>query len=133
MVIVEIQRINSFLQAYTTFQEVLKEPFLSNAIMRDASIQRFEYTVDAGWKALKEVLREQFGIEVASPITAFREAFAQNLISKNDRWIDMVKARNETSHIYNEQNAIKVVSFFKEYEALLGELATTLKKYGVKA
>lgn len=129
----EAQRINSFLRAYTTFQEVLEKPYETDSFFRDAAIQRFEYSVDAGWKALKEILQEKFGVEVASPITAFREAFAQNLISKNDRWIDMVKARNETSHIYNEQNAIKVVSFFKEYEALLGELATTLKKYGTKA
>lgn len=128
----ETPRIKSFLQAYATFQEVLEKPYETDSFFRDAVIQRFEYTIDAGWKALKEVLLEKFGVEVASPITAFREAFAQNLISKDDRWIEMVKARNETSHIYNEQNAKKVVSSFKKYEALLGELAVTLKTYEAK-
>ena len=81
---------------------------------------------------MKEVLREKFAVEVASPITTFREAFAQKLISNSDQWIEMVKARNETSHIYNEQNAKKVVSSFKEYGTLLGELARILKLYEAK-
>lgn len=125
----EIPRINSFLQAYATFQDVLEKPYETDSFFRDAAIQRFEYTIDAGWKALKEILAEKFAIEVASPVAAFREAFAQKIISKNDDWVRMVKARNKTSHIYNEKNAIKTVSAFKKYNTLLHELAETLRVY----
>ncbi len=38
-----------------------------NTIERDASIQRFEYTVEASWKAAQAVLDERFGIALASP------------------------------------------------------------------
>ncbi len=44
-------KIDSFGRALTSLEEILKEK--ENTIVRDATIQRFEYTFEAMWKALK--------------------------------------------------------------------------------
>lgn len=52
-------------RALMTLEEVLKEPF--SPIVRDASIQRFEYTFEISWKLIREYLKEKEGIVCNSP------------------------------------------------------------------
>ena len=40
-------------------KEILKEPY--SIIIRDATIQRFEYTFEAFWKFIKEYLKQEEG------------------------------------------------------------------------
>jgi hypothetical protein len=47
-------------RAIGTLREILLEPF--TAIVRDAAIQRFEYTFEAYWKFIKEYLKIREGI-----------------------------------------------------------------------
>jgi len=53
------------------FNEVMeiREP---SSIERDAAIQRFEFTFEAVWKAVKSVLFEREGIDVGSPKAVIR-------------------------------------------------------------
>ena len=39
---------------------------------------------------------------------ATREAFSLNLISDGETWMNMIKARNETSHTYNEDTVEEI-------------------------
>ena len=48
-------------QALKTLKEILEEPF--TIIVRDASIQRFEYTFEAIWKFIKSYLETIEGIQ----------------------------------------------------------------------
>jgi len=52
-------------RALDTFKEILNEPF--SIIVRDAAIQRFEYSFEAIWKLLKEYLNKKEGIICNSP------------------------------------------------------------------
>ena len=65
------------LHALVTLEEILKEP--SGTIVRDASIQRFEYTFETVWKLLKGYLFQHHGIDAGSPKACFREAFKSGL------------------------------------------------------
>jgi nucleotidyltransferase substrate binding protein (TIGR01987 family) len=69
-------------QALSTLEEILHEPF--SAIVRDATIQRFEYTFEAVWKALREHLLEMEGIVCNSPKSCFREAFSLGYLSEEE-------------------------------------------------
>jgi nucleotidyltransferase substrate binding protein (TIGR01987 family) len=60
------------IRAIKTLKEILEEPF-SN-IVRDATIQRFEYTFEALWKFMKEYLKEREGIICNSPKSCYRES-----------------------------------------------------------
>lgn len=90
-------------KALTTLQQILEEPF--SIIVRDAAIQRFEYTFEALWKFLKEYLKEQEGITCNSPKSCFREAFSSGLLTEEEtvRFLEMTDDRNMTTHTYKEE------------------------------
>ena len=90
-------------KAVKRLEEVLDQE--KNDFMRDSAIQRFEFTFDISWKLLKELLREDHGIECKSPKSCIRESYKQGIIDYEDFWLEMVKMRNETSHLYNEEMA----------------------------
>lgn len=92
-------------RAISTLSQVLEEPF--SIIIRDATIQRFEYSFEALWKYAKEYLREKEGIPVNSPKMCFRELFSIGILSEEDtvKCLEMTDHRNDTSHTYKEQVA----------------------------
>ena len=81
------------------------QPF--NLIVRDATIQRFEYSFELSWKALQAAAK-LFGVICNSPREAIQFGFKVNLILDSDAWFEAMKARNETSHVHNEDVARRV-------------------------
>ncbi|RMG32624.1 MAG: nucleotidyltransferase [Gammaproteobacteria bacterium] len=81
-----------------------------NEFTRDAVIQRFEFSFELAWTMLRLRLGDE-GIDAPTPRAAIREAVAAQLLDDGDRWSDMLRYRNETSHIYDEALARKVSSF----------------------
>ena len=57
---------------------------------------------------MKDFLEEQGKTDLFGSKNAVREAFNVGLISDGDIWLDMIKSRNVTSHIYDE-NEVKVI------------------------
>ena len=92
-------------QALITLEEILKEPF--SIIVRDATIQRFEYTFELSWKLFRRVAKIE-GITVGSPRQAIRSAYDVALLEDIDAWFEMLDDRNRTSHTYNEVTAEQV-------------------------
>ena len=123
-------KIQSFLSAYKKFNELLNQSLMTDSVVRDACIQRFKYTLDTCWKALKLILLEEYGIEANSPKEVIRMAFKVKLISNDPLWIQMIDDRNMTAHIYNENMANKIVSQFNYYDNLFLELIKRLNSYG---
>ncbi len=74
---------------------------------RDSLIQRFEYSLDLLWKVLKSYLEEAEGIVVASPKAVFRACMAARLLGEDEvrNFLEMIDARNTTSHTYREEFA----------------------------
>lgn len=76
-------------------------------VVRDATIQRFEFTFEVVWKALKQYLEHQ-GLVCGGPRATLRQAFAAGLIAtpeEADAWFRMIEDRNLTSHAYDEEIA----------------------------
>ena len=92
---------------------------------QDSVIKRFEYSLDVLWKYVKEYLLDKFGVTVKSPKETFREAFKQNLLSKQNTELalDMVDDRNETSHRYDcaraREISDKIPAYYEVLVALL--------------
>lgn len=64
-------------------------------------IQGFEFTHELAWNVLKDYLEEQGFVGIIGSKNASREAFKNALITDGEAWMDMIKARNLTSHTYN--------------------------------
>ena len=98
-------------KALVTLDEVLAMSF--SVIVRDATIQRFEYCFELSWKILKKVLKVD-GVEVNSPRQALRKAFENNYLDDIDVWFEMLEDRNMTSHTYDPNIADKVYESAKQ-------------------
>lgn len=103
----------------------------TNKFIRDASIQRFEYTYELAHKMLKRYLEisepnaEEID-QMAFP-TLIRTASERGLLLNGwDIWKTYREARNITSHTYDENKAIQVCevipAFLEETKYLLAKL-----------
>jgi len=95
-------------------------------LVRDAVIQRFEFTFELVWKSLQLYLERQ-GLDCGGPRSTLKKAFAEGLISSNeeaDVWLQMLEDRNLTSHAYDEALAARIYSHVRQdYATLLGQMS----------
>jgi nucleotidyltransferase substrate binding protein (TIGR01987 family) len=116
-------------KALGTLREILREPF--SIIVRDATIQRFEYTFEAFWKCVREYLRVKEGIVCNSPKGCFRELFSLGtLISEEEAGalLVMVDDRNLTSHAYREAVAKAIFNNIDGYYTLMSRIHGSLER-----
>lgn len=73
--------------------------------LKDSVIQRFEFSFELSWKALKNYLNDQGVLEATTPKQTVKEAFAKGIIENAEIWMDMINDRNLTSHTYNQTDA----------------------------
>lgn len=121
-----VLRYKDALRALHTLGEILQQPF--SVIVRDATIQRFEYTFEALWKFLKEYPKEREGIISHSPKACFREIFSLGIINEEEtvKFLEMTDRRNDTSYTYKEEVAQIIFSKIPEY---FSKMEGFLKKF----
>jgi nucleotidyltransferase substrate binding protein (TIGR01987 family) len=72
-------------------------------------VQAFEFTHEMAWNVLKDYLEEQGFKGVIGSKGATRQAFKDGLIEDGEIWMEMIQARNQTSHTYNLDVAERIV------------------------
>lgn len=116
-----------FDRALTRLGEALREN--ETSFIRDAIIQRFEFTYELGWKCMFYWLRDN-GERVAEMVRpVIQAAFRVGLIEDADLWEKIKDCRDETSHTYDEGKAIEVTAFIRRsaadaFESLRTKLGT---------
>jgi nucleotidyltransferase substrate binding protein (TIGR01987 family) len=73
----------------------------------DGTIQRFEFTFELFWKALRRLLVRQ-GIEANSPKAVLQQAYRLGWLDDEPKWLRVLEDRNLTSHTYKEQLALEI-------------------------
>jgi nucleotidyltransferase substrate binding protein (TIGR01987 family) len=104
--------LQSFERALARLREVLQEN--ETPIVRDALIQRFEFTFEAAWKAAYRWLRARGASVAEEAFAVLPRALANGLITDEARWAEMRQRRNQTSHTYDEALAIAVAAFVRQ-------------------
>ncbi len=107
-------------QALATLDELVGAAEVS-AVIRDASIQRFEYSFEAVWKASQLYLREMEGVEQASPKGVIRASFQVGLLDEGQAALalHMTDQRNLTAHTYNQDLAAAIHSQLPAFARLM--------------
>ena len=105
------QRFENYDKALGRLQEALDAVTQApgNHLFEMATIQAFEFTIELGWKVLKDYLKFQGMKELTLPREVIRQAFQAQLITDGQAWIDMLEARNKTSHTYDDAKATAVI------------------------
>lgn len=76
----------------------------TNDIYRTGIIGQFNLTFELAWKALQEIMRKH-GVEeasIGSPREVLQLGYRIGFIENPDVWLLMLKKRNTSVHIYNE-------------------------------
>ena len=97
--------------------------------IRDGVIQRFEFCTELAWKTTREYLIDQgYSEGVDSPKAVMRKAYSAGLIENEQGWIELLNARNLTSHIYDEETAQRVFAMIQDdFLPLFRQLADALE------
>lgn len=69
----------------------------------EGTVQNFNLTFDISWKVMKDILIKQMGITdfaIGSPRVVLQLSF-QNKLIDDDRWMQMLKTRNQLAHDYD--------------------------------
>ena len=116
----------SFERALSRLHEVLAEN--ETDIVRDALIQRFEFTFETGWRAVYRWLRARGAAVNEEAFAVLPRGFANQLITDEAGWSELRRYRNLTSHTYQEALAIEVAAVVRAngvqlFDALLQTLS----------
>ena len=102
-----------------------------NEIYRTGVIGQFNLTYDLAWKALQEVLQLHgaAGAETGSPREILQLGYKLGFVSDASVWLLMLKKRNTSVHIYNEEEIDEMILLIRDsFIPAFGELEKTLQE-----
>ena len=98
--------------------------------IRDACIQRFEYTYELAFKMLKRQLEQELPSREELDQLSFKDVIRvgaeRGLITAPERWFDYRDKRNITSHTYDEEKAREVFSVLTSFATDAADLLSRL-------
>ncbi len=125
-----IQRFDSYTKALSDLREAveLSEERELSKLEEQGMIKAFEFTQELSWKCMKDFLEERGNNEIYGSKDAVRAAFLLGIIENGQIWMDMIKSRNNSAHIYNRTTAkelfhLIVEQYFFEFEKLYDTLS----------
>lgn len=129
---------SKFINRYHTFCKSLKNLEKSRTadpeadFVLEATVLNFNLTFDISWKVMKDILTKQMGIldfATGSPRENLQQAFLNGLID-DDRWMEMLKSRNQLDHDYDGTFAAeKFVDITGAYYFLFERFKNQVEKY----
>lgn len=102
--------------------------------LRDACIQRFEYTFELSWKMLARRLERDLpdarSVDAMSFRDLMRSGGERGLVRDVDAWMVFRDKRNTTSHTYNAAKAADVAAILPNFADHAQELLAQLEARG---
>lgn len=119
-------------KALKTLEEALRDfsQKKDDLLVRDGVIQRFEYSFELATKTLERILKQvdtknEFDLAFYKPM--IRMAAQKGLIDSPEAWFEFKKARNKTSHAYDEDIAQEVFNQIPTFLEAAKKLLMKLK------
>ena len=107
-----IQRFDNYGRALKTLRnaaELATQRPLSE-LEQQGLIQGFEFTHELAWNLLKDFLEAQGIAGLIGSRDAIRTAFKNGLLEDGETWMEMIKARNLSSHTYQLELAQRIAT-----------------------
>ena len=105
--------------------EKAKDEDLNNEFVIGGIIDKFTIQFELGWKTLKELMKYEGRKEAntGSPRSIIKAAYTIYDFMDEDIWLEMLKARNDMSHIYDGNAAKNLVNdilqkYIKEFQSM---------------
>lgn len=124
---------SSLLAAFELFSLGLRkyDENRSDLFVRDACIQRFEYTYELAVKMIKRRLELDSAVPVEIDEMNFKDrirlAGEKGLLTDPNLWFQFREMRNITSHNYDLAKSEQIVQIFPDFEREISVLITEFK------
>ena len=85
-------------------------------VIIDGTLHRFEFTFELAWKALQEIMRLHSveGTATGSPREILQLGYKIGFINDSEVWLLMLKKRNTSVHIYNEDEIDEMIMLIRD-------------------
>ena len=103
----------------------------SNVVYRAGIVAQFNLTFELAWKALQAVLyaHSVAEAETGSPREIIKLGYKVGFINNAEIWLDMLKRRNRSTHIYDEEEIDELIILIRDkFIIAFAELENTLQK-----
>lgn len=128
-----MKKLDNFINCLTILANADFKMAETNDIYRTGVIGQYNLTFELAWKALQEIMRKH-GVEdsyTGSPREILQLAYKFGFINNSETWLLMLKKRNTSDHIYNEEEVDELIllirdSFIPAFTALKDTLARKL-------
>ena len=129
----EKTKLDNFINCLTILANADFKMAETNDIYRTGVIGQFNLTFELAWKALQEIMRKH-GVEdssTGSPREILQLGYKFGFIDDSETWLLMLKKRNTSVHIYNEEEVDELIllirdSFIPAFTALKDTLVKKL-------
>lgn len=129
--------ISSIKKAFTSFETawIRYQTNMQDLEVRDACIQRFEYTYELAVKMIKRQLEKDSSVPTEIDSMNFKDriryAAEKNIISNPIDWFEFREMRNRASHAYDDTQASKIIAIFPTFQKAVLALIQELKQRNV--
>ena len=124
-----MKKFENFCRALTNLHEIETKSPPYDTITTAGMVALFEICFEQSWKAMKEILERHGGgsKKIVSPKMIIKQAYAAGMIADEELWLEMLEARNDVAHSYNEEVALEIIdaaqkNFIALFEALKAEI-----------
>lgn len=133
-------RLDAFAEALNGFVYLTQLEMAQLAIKLDSRIidglengkaQKFEYTLELCWKAIKAILKEREGIDEASPKKVIKAYYLSGHLSEDDylTLLEAVDDRNKLSHVYDQIEFTAITGRLPQYASVMQRILNEMRKH----
>ncbi len=130
-----IQRLDNYGRALQTLRSAAERAAQRplSELEQQGLIQGFEFTHELAWNLLKDFLEAQGIAGLIGSRDAIRTAFKNGLLEDGETWMEMIKARNLSSHTYQLSLAQRIATdiltrFYPAFVALEQKMRSLLDR-----
>lgn len=126
------QRFSNYTKALEQLRKFIIHGDL-NELEKQGLVKAFDYTYELAWNTIKDFYESQGEAGIQGSRDAIQLAFNRGLVADGLDWMQMLKDRNRTAHIYNLQIADEITEnilkkYFTLFTSLKNEFDNILKK-----
>lgn len=96
--------------------------------LENGKAQKFEYTIELCWKAIKQFLKHREGIDELSPKKVIKAFYLGGHLAEDDylQLIQAIDDRNKLSHIYEPDEFKLILTRLSRYASLMQRVLASL-------
>ena len=126
-----MKKLDNFINCLTILANADFKMAETNDIYRTGVIEQFNLSFELAWQALQEIMRKH-GVEdsyTGSPREILQLGYKFGFINDSETWLLMLKKRNTSVHIYNEEEVDELILLIRDsFIPALTALKDTLVK-----